>query len=94
MRYQCRVAGKPASYDVKYPGAYNARRNYLEGFSKPLFGHSHGILVASVFYENVSRARMDGLELAGGEKDENVDLGVLSTLPHPHHNGYHLCCMV
>jgi hypothetical protein len=32
MRYQCRVAGKPASYDVKFPGTYNARRDNLEGF--------------------------------------------------------------
>jgi hypothetical protein len=24
MRYQCRIAGKPATYDVKYPGTYNA----------------------------------------------------------------------
>jgi putative SOS response-associated peptidase YedK len=82
MRYQCRVAGKPASYDVKYPGTYNARRDNLEGFWKPLFGHSHGILVASVFFENVSRAKMDGRELAEGEKDENV---VLEFKPNPAH---------
>ncbi|MGF6533257.1 putative SOS response-associated peptidase YedK [Paraburkholderia sp. GAS206C] len=82
MRYQCRVAGKPASYDVKYPGTYNARRDNLEGFWKPLFGHSHGILVASVFYENVSRAKMDGRELAEGEKAENV---VLEFKPSPEH---------
>jgi hypothetical protein len=41
MRYQCRIAGKPASYDVKYPdvkypGTYNARRDNLEGFWKEL----------------------------------------------------------
>jgi hypothetical protein len=24
MRYQCRLAGKPAFYDVKFPGAYNS----------------------------------------------------------------------
>ena len=24
MRYQCRPAGKPAFYDVKFPGTYNA----------------------------------------------------------------------
>jgi hypothetical protein len=32
MRYQCRPAGKPAFYDKKYPGLYNARRDNLEGF--------------------------------------------------------------
>ena len=34
MRYQCRPGGKPAFYDVKYPGTYNARRDNLEGFWK------------------------------------------------------------
>ena len=29
MRYQCRPAGKPALYDQKYPGTYNARRDNL-----------------------------------------------------------------
>lgn len=55
MRYQCRVAGKPAFYDTKYPGTYNARRDSLEGYWKGQFGHSHGILVAERFYENVER---------------------------------------
>jgi hypothetical protein len=32
MRYGCRPAGKPAFYDTKYPGTYNARRDNLEGF--------------------------------------------------------------
>ena len=30
MRYQSRPAGKPAFYDTKYPGTYNARRDNLE----------------------------------------------------------------
>ena len=39
MRYQCRPAGKPAFYDAKFPGTYNARRDNLEGgFWKSLFG--------------------------------------------------------
>jgi putative SOS response-associated peptidase YedK len=38
MRYQCRPAGKPAFYDTKYPGTYNARRDNLEGFWKAQFG--------------------------------------------------------
>jgi putative SOS response-associated peptidase YedK len=53
MRYQCRLAGKPAFYDVKYPGTYNARRDNLEGFWKGQFGYSHGLIVADRFYENV-----------------------------------------
>jgi putative SOS response-associated peptidase YedK len=74
MRYQCRIAGKPASHDVKYPGTYNARRDSLNGFWKPCFGYTHGIMVVDVFYENVSRAKMEGRALAEGEKDENVVL--------------------
>jgi putative SOS response-associated peptidase YedK len=74
MRYQCRIAGKPANYDVRFPGTYNARRDNLEGFWKPLFGYLHGLMIVSRFYENVSRARMEGRTLAEGEKDENVVL--------------------
>ncbi|EEA03868.1 putative uncharacterized conserved protein [Burkholderia sp. H160] len=82
MRYQCRLAGKPASYDTRYPGTYNARRDSLEGFWKTLFGHSHGLVLASAFYENVPRARMEGRELAPGEKDENVRLEFRPNPPH------------
>lgn len=74
MRYQCRIAGKPANYDTRFPGTYNARRDNLEGFWKPLFGYSHGVMIVSRFYENVSRASMEGRMLAEGEKDENVVL--------------------
>ena len=55
MRYQCRPAGKPASYDARFPGTYNARRDNLEGFWKAQFGYSHGLIVAHRFYENVER---------------------------------------
>ena len=53
MRYQCRPAGKPAFYDTRFPGTYNARRDNLEGFWKDLFGQQHALMVADVFYENV-----------------------------------------
>ena len=56
MRYQCRPAGKPASYDRRYPGTYNARRDNLEGFWKGQFGYTHGVMVATRFYENVEGA--------------------------------------
>jgi putative SOS response-associated peptidase YedK len=80
MRYQCRPAGKPANYDVRFPGTNNARRDNLEGFWKPLFGYSHGIMLVSAFYENVSRARTERRELKDGEQDENV---VLEFRPNP-----------
>ncbi|HST44125.1 MAG TPA: SOS response-associated peptidase family protein [Luteimonas sp.] len=53
MRYQCRPCGKPAFYDRKFPGTYNARRDSLEGFWSGQFGTSHGLMVADRFYENV-----------------------------------------
>ncbi|MFM0259803.1 SOS response-associated peptidase family protein [Paraburkholderia sediminicola] len=74
MRYQCRIAGKPASYDVKYPGTYNARRDNLEGFWKPCFGYTHGVILVDVFYENVSAAKFDGTLSETHEKDENIVL--------------------
>jgi putative SOS response-associated peptidase YedK len=80
MRYQCRLAGKPALYDVKYPGTYNARRDNLEGFWKGQFGHTHGLMIVNAFYENVSRHKVEGRTLAPGEKEENV---VLEFRPQP-----------
>jgi putative SOS response-associated peptidase YedK len=80
MRYQCRPAGKPAFYDTKFPGTYNARRDNLEGFWKDLFGYRHGIMVVNAFYENVSLHTMQQRELAPGEKDQNV---VLEFKPTP-----------
>lgn len=59
MRYQCRLTGKPAFYDSKYPGTYNARRDNLEGFWKGQFGRTHGIMVVNAFYEHVSIAKAD-----------------------------------
>ncbi|MFL9898913.1 SOS response-associated peptidase family protein [Paraburkholderia fungorum] len=74
MRYQCRIAGKPSAYDVKYPGTYNARRDNLEGFWKPCFGYTHGVLLVDVFYENVSKAKFEGTLSETHEKDENIVL--------------------
>ncbi len=74
MRYQCRPAGKPAFYDMKYPGTYNARRDNLEGFWKGQFGVSHGLLAVTSFFENVNRHRAEGRKLAEGEQPENVVL--------------------
>jgi putative SOS response-associated peptidase YedK len=74
MRYQCRLAGKPANYDVKFSGTYNARRDNLEGFWKPLFGYTHCVMLVDMFYENVSKAKCEGTLLEAHDKDENVRL--------------------
>jgi putative SOS response-associated peptidase YedK len=80
MRYQCRPAGKPAFYDAKFPGTYNARRDNLEGFWKGLFGYTHGIMVIQAFFENVPKHRVEGRELRPGEAPQNV---VLELRPLP-----------
>jgi putative SOS response-associated peptidase YedK len=80
MRYQCRLAGKPAGYDRQFPGTYNARRDSLEGFWKPAFAKTHAIMVATAFYENVPLHRTEGRELAPGEAQQNV---VLEFKPRP-----------
>ena len=74
MRYHCRPNGKPASYDKRYDGLYNARRDNLEGFWKELFGVRHGVLVATSFFENVSRHAFEKRELEPGEKPQNIVL--------------------
>ncbi|MFI8573511.1 SOS response-associated peptidase family protein [Stenotrophomonas bentonitica] len=53
MRYQCRLAGKTSSYDQRYPGTYNARRDSLEDFWRLAFGYTHALMVVDTFYENV-----------------------------------------
>lgn len=83
MRYQCRPCGKPAVYDRKYPGTYNARRDNLEGFWKGQFGVSHGLLIVNAFFENVARHDAEGRALREGEAEENV---VLEFRPEPRHD--------
>lgn len=61
MRYQCRPAGKPAFYDRKFPGTFNARRDNLEGFWRDLFGHSHGVMLWHGFFEHVERDGADAV---------------------------------
>lgn len=56
MRYQCRIDGKPAAWDSRYPGTYNARRDSLEGYWREQFGLHHGLVVVERFYENVEGA--------------------------------------
>ncbi len=74
MRYHCRPSGKPESYDRQYDGLYNARRDNLEGFWRGQFGKTHGIVLMTGFFENVSRHRFEKRDLRDGEQEENVIL--------------------
>jgi putative SOS response-associated peptidase YedK len=88
IRYHCRPAGRPAFYDRKFPGLYNARRDNLEKFWSEQFGSHHAILVVESFYENVKRHTMEHRELAAGEQEENV---VLQFNPEPAQTMYIAC---
>jgi putative SOS response-associated peptidase YedK len=88
MRYHCRPAGKPAFYDRKFPGLYNARRDNLEKFWAEQFGTHHAILVVESFFENVKRHTMEHRDLAAGEREENV---VLQFKPDPRQTMYIAC---
>lgn len=74
MRYLCRPAGMPESFDSKYSGSYNARRDKLDEFWSRLFGTSHGLIMVSSFYENVPRHLYEKRELTPGEKPSNIML--------------------
>jgi putative SOS response-associated peptidase YedK len=80
MRYFCRPAGKPAFYDKKFPGLYNARRDNLEKFWGDQFGHHHALMVVESFYENVQLHALEHRELNAGEEPRNV---VLQFTPEP-----------
>lgn len=74
MRYLCRPAGRPAFFDTRYPGTYNARRDSFDGYWKSVYANTHAIVVVTAFYEHVNRHRLEGRELAPGEKEEDVIL--------------------
>lgn len=88
MRYHCRPAGKPAFYDRKFPGLYNARRDNLEKFWGEQFGTHHAILIVESFYENVKRHTMEHRQLRAAEPEENV---VLQFKPEPAQTMYIAC---
>jgi len=81
-RYHCRPVDKPAFYDKKFDGLYNARRDSLEKFWRDLFTRNHAVMSVSSFYENVSRHTMEHRELRPGEKEENVVLQFKPQVPH------------
>ena len=88
MRYTCRLAGKPASYDTSFPGTYIARRDSLSGFWSEVFGRNHAIMIISGFFENVPRHLYEHRVLAPGEKPTNI---VLQFNPRPAIEMYVAC---
>ncbi|QEZ48791.1 SOS response-associated peptidase family protein [Cupriavidus oxalaticus] len=74
MRYQCRLPGWTKVMEREKPGTYNARRDNLKKAWRQLYGYKHGIIIATAFFENVARHRLEHRELEKGEKVENVVL--------------------
>jgi putative SOS response-associated peptidase YedK len=72
MRYHCLPAGRPAFFDRKYPGTFNARRDSLETYWKGVFGVTHGVVLAEGFYEHVMKHKAEGRDLAPGEEEQDV----------------------
>lgn len=80
MRYHCRPPGKPAAFDRRFEGLYNARKDNLSGFWKDLFGSQHAVMVVNSFYENVALHAAEQRPLQPGEQPRNV---VLHFKPQP-----------
>ena len=80
MRYGCRLQGKPANYDHRFPGTYNARRDNLNGFWSQVYGSRHAVMVVQSFYENVPTHLYEGRELGPDEVEQNT---VLYFQPQP-----------
>lgn len=80
MRYHCRPEGMALDFDERFPGCYNARRDSLTGFWRNQFGHTHGVVIASAFFENVKVHRYERRALAPGEREANA---VLEFRPDP-----------
>lgn len=74
MRYHCRQAGKPETIDKMRDGLYNARRDNLTRFWRNQFGHKHGFIISTSFYENVARHTFEHRALRPGERESSVQL--------------------
>ncbi|HVI59329.1 MAG TPA: SOS response-associated peptidase family protein [Luteimonas sp.] len=61
MRYQCRLPGWDELVERRYPDTYNARRDKLETSWGKVFSHSHGVVLATAFYEHVDRNGQDAI---------------------------------
>jgi putative SOS response-associated peptidase YedK len=73
-RYHCRQEGKPANYDQRFDGLYNARRDNLEKFWKGQFTQHHAVMLISSFYENVALNDFEHRALGPDEKPQNLVL--------------------
>jgi len=80
VRYACRLSGKPADYDRRFPGTYNAPRDSLDDYRNQVYGRNHAVMVVSGFYENVPLHLYEHRDLAPDEKEKSL---VLEFDPQP-----------
>lgn len=74
FRYLLRPKGQKESFDRKFSGCYNARRDNLNEvfWWKTVFGKNHGILIIDRFSENVKKHNFEHRDLKKGESEENM----------------------
>lgn len=88
MRYHLRPPGMPETFDRKYPGCYNARRDSLTGFWRKEFGKKHAVLLISAFFENVKLHDYEKRKLRPDEEEVNK---ILKFSPEGHEFMYVPC---
>lgn len=81
MRYRARPIGWTEKDEREKPGTYNARKDSLRHVWKGLFGHQHGLVVASRFYESVLIHRNQRRELVPGEKEQSMEIAFTADPP-------------
>lgn len=74
MRYRCRLIGWTEKDERIKPGTYNARIDSLKTAWRGIFGHFHGLVVASRFYESVLLHDNQQRQLAPGEREQNIEI--------------------
>jgi Uncharacterized conserved protein len=74
MRYRARPLGWTLKDELAKPGCYNARKSSLRTAWRGIFGVTHGLVVASRFYESVLLHDNQQRSLAPGESEQNIEI--------------------
>lgn len=74
MRYRARPLGFTLQDEKDKPGCYNARKSSLRTVWRGIFGVSHGVILASRFYESVKRNDFEHRALAPGESPRKIEI--------------------
>jgi putative SOS response-associated peptidase YedK len=83
MRYRARPLGWTLKDELAKPGCYNARTSSLRTAWRGIFGHTHGLVVASRFYESVYLHDNQQRALAPGETEQNIEIVFSPEPPQP-----------